>query len=316
MLAWFSKLDSGLSAYTSKELLPCLKDKTQIKIFSDFDGEFLGETVHHYSKAVSLAPFDAFIYLVEEDSFADSYAQTFPGLCLYHGPIREQFFSSTAKVSQACLYPTERLVNLHKTNSKTPVFYLPSPAKIIEPNKQDEFQVCFCGSAKIEDRAQITIEALEELSFVDKVIWLADKSRKDEILKRFSSSKKIEFVFNKNPETWAKITSCSKAAIHTHFGPYENPEPYASISISSGCPAIVSHFSDTELYPEGVFFKIQTGEFEKSELKEVLRNIKDKDLSKEVLLYSKEEHCSEKIADELLLVVKSLAKEPLPAVNS
>jgi len=160
------------------------------------------------------------------------------------------------------------------TNIRPHSYYLPIPA---EPTKSfvqntGEFTVGFAGTARIEARSHVLLQALSEVQSPVKLLWLLDESERgpaQALCKEFSVNS-VEFVTKRSPERWQELLPRINLAIHTLFSVFGSTAPYLSLSLLAKLPAVTTRFGATELLPPGATTSIEPGDSEVTQLRTVI----------------------------------------------
>ena len=181
-------------------------------------------------------------------------------------------------------------------------FHLPLPVNCVD-RKADSgtFQIAFGGSTFIEDRAHKILASLSSVKSPYEFIWMIEatgKVRAEELCTEFGIQN-VQFIVGRSPEQWEKIVSRSNVAIHTHYSVYGNADPYLSISIGAGVPALVSDFGTTGYYPEDCVIPITPGASETSQISQAINLLATNSQSTSGRTFIEDERDAVTVAQEL-----------------
>lgn len=158
-------------------------------------------------------------------------------------------------------------------------FFLPLPVReqTGKARWNEAFEVAVCGSARIEHRAHILLQALKEEGIsAERIAWMIapdEEPRAKELLQEFSLLG-VKLCLPKSPEQWEKLVSTASVAFHLSFSAFGQLGPYLQISLASGTPAVVTKFGAGTCFPEELTFQIEPGAFEEAEIRGVLRHLR------------------------------------------
>ncbi len=136
-------------------------------------------------------------------------------------------------------------------------------------------QVAYCGSPRIEHRAQKVLPALAQIKTPYRLCWMvaADEEAQARALLAEFPPAEVELIIGRTPRRWSDIAKKSDVALHPLFSAYGQPGAYLAISLMCGVPSVVSSFGATEYLPESVVCKVRPGESESFETAEFLRRL-------------------------------------------
>lgn len=191
-------------------------------------------------------------------------------------------------------------------------FYLPHPVDFSElegKSPGEQFTISFVGTPRIEHRAHKVLEALSGLEGYQ-LLWMLDESELEsarELLEEFEVSA-VELIEGRSPAAWKEVARRSDVALHPFFSVYGQPGPFLAISLAAGLPVVVTNFASSEYLPDSLVFKIQPGETEALEIREVLREIVDQRDSwdrERISACAAEFHDHRSVASELMSVFEN-----------
>lgn len=132
----------------------------------------------------------------------------------------------------------------------------------------------FAGSPRIEDRAHVLLRAISESGELIRLRWLIDQSERQacEVLLKEFEVPEVELINGRSYGSWEELVRSGGVALHLHASVYGDPGPYLSISLMAGLPAVVTNFGAAEFLSERTVYKLQGGETEAGELRELLRH--------------------------------------------
>ena len=163
--------------------------------------------------------------------------------------------------------------------SRVPSFYLPLPAPcrpVLEQSAAEgALRIAYCGTPRIEHRAHKLCSALCSLRAPWQLEWLIDEGERaqaEAIAGEFGLSQ-VRFHCGRSPERWARILGGCNAAVHTLFSVFGQPGPYLQLSLMAGLPVLVTRFASCESLPDNLVWKIEPGETEAAEMREVLAHL-------------------------------------------
>lgn len=226
---------------------------------------------------------------------------------------REAAFSPIAVFSSAhSLNEYKRQVELKlniRDESGLNVFYLPYPVDTEVQSSGSRasdnlLTISFAGSAQIEQRAHKLLSALSDTAINYKFNWMLPKSelsQAEELLSEYQV-KNCNLCTNYNAESWGKIAAQSDCAVHTLFSAYGHIQPYFGISLSYGLPVTVINFASSEELPDSLVFKVQPGENEATQIKEIIESLSENKVllnTIEIQKYCMENYNKNQIAAEL-----------------
>ena len=329
-VAWFTPLPSGenadlASVYCTEQLLPLLRDKLDIELFTESFGTYQDYPTFHHLKAFqrhSEKPFDLAFYQLEDrkkTSFIRIHLGLMPGVVWFHDlilsdygpePILNSSWTETIKKFHESAHPwpaRERkfkpqgplgyregglaaialFSNEHahqeydrqivqKLTPKLPHYTLPFPTEIPDStlvrSEDGLLHVGFCGEPSVESRAHKLLLALRGGSDW-KLHWLiapGERERAEELLSEYGGVD-CDLIADRTPRTWEKLLEKLHVAVHTRFSAYGQPGVYLAKSLGAGKPTLVTHFASGELLSESIAFKIEAGEQEAKQIREVLK---------------------------------------------
>lgn len=188
---------------------------------------------------------------------------------------------------------------------------LPYPATCpnFMPEKDSEGRqvVAFAGAPAVESRAHKLLDAIRSLGKGQRLLWMVEEAEREkaELMCAEFSLEQFEIFSPKSSKTWSEILSRSSCAVHTHYSAYSDPGPLLAMSLLSGTPSLVSNFSSTACLPDAVVRKLQAGLHEDTQIREFLMAAPVHcQASRD---YALERHSAEKIAEELLVELSSVA---------
>ena len=152
---------------------------------------------------------------------------------------------------------------------------LGSSVSIIEPKAGSTPVICYCGSVNLEHRSHKFLQALSQIRSPYKLRWLINSTEQAaaiELLREFSILE-CEFIVGRCPQKWSEVVSGAAIAVHTLFSVYGQCNPWLALSLAAGVPSLVSAFQSAEYLSDQVVFKIEPGETEATQIKEVIESI-------------------------------------------
>jgi|GEM_PF-872896 len=205
------------------------------------------------------------------------------------------------------------------SDKPSPGFLLPLPidvnsiARKVSKHAKDspETIVGFCGSPALESRAHKLLDALSQCGDKFKLIWLLDKSQETaacDLLSEFEI-RSFELYFGRSPKHWQRISAQLDLAVHTLFSVFGQPDPYLSISMSTGLGCIVTDFSTSHFLPDKAVFKVKPGDTESAQIREILLALKNEGGHRSfqaAIDYAREHHDHIQIANNLLMIFEDL----------
>lgn len=190
-------------------------------------------------------------------------------------------------------------------------FHLPLPAQPMPlcetPPEERLLRIAYCGSPRIEHRAHKLCAALAALAAPWRLEWLLDERERAqaEALAAEWGLEGITFHCGRSPQRWAALVGRCHAAVHTLFSVFGQPGPYLQISLTAGLPALVTRFASSELLPDNVVWKIEPGETEAAQMREVLEHLAAEPHAGEtdrIRAYAQESYDARAVAGELAAV--------------
>ena len=181
---------------------------------------------------------------------------------------------------------------------------LKSPQK----DKTQELNIAFAGSPNIENRSHKILTSLNSIQNDFKITWLINKNEKakaQELLEEFNI-KNYNLVLDRSTDKWQEVLSTADFAIHTQFSVFAQNYPYLQLSMMLGVPVIVSDFGYADSLPNDLVFKLPVGESESLVLKELLLNLKTKDLTElknKTKSFAEENFSAQVVASELKEII-------------
>lgn len=164
----------------------------------------------------------------------------------------------------------------HKRSNLPDALYLPLPVNMqrwtAESTKREKFTVACASPPWMEFRAHKILEAISGFGKTIDFLWLVNPEEKipaQELLEEFGITT-ATLVEGRSANNWGSLVASADLAIHTLFSVYGQPGPYLQISLASGIPAVVTNFGASEYLPESVVFKIEPGDTESAQLKELI----------------------------------------------
>lgn len=138
------------------------------------------------------------------------------------------------------------------------------------------FRIACASVTGIEGRAHKFLPALREHEGEWHLTWMVsptEQAAAHGLAREFGVSERVTVVASRSPETWQSIVSNSNAAIHLHTSPFGHLGPYIQLTLSMGCPAIVSWSAQGEDFPDNAVFCVASGLHEGRQLTEIFRAI-------------------------------------------
>lgn len=134
-----------------------------------------------------------------------------------------------------------------------------------------------CASVPgVEGRAHKFLPALRQYEGEWHLTWMvsaAEQAAAHGLIHEFGVSERVTVVASRSPETWQAIISNSDAALHLHTSPFGHLGPYLQLTLSAGCPAIVSWSAQGEDFSDNAVFCVASGLHEGRQLSEIFRAI-------------------------------------------
>ena len=296
-VAWFSSGESGSrSAYLTTQLLPYLSQTHSIEVYTSTVGEFAAAGVEAYAHEQAIEshqdwPFDLFVYNFEDaakSEFVRRYAVRYPGIVLFHDVLfapkhaegRGMFPSGIAESAGCAVFFCERNTGEFLRRYSTEVravaphcYTLGYPVVQNEglhslQSSKDKKAIAFCGSARLEHRAHLLLAAMQAMEEKCTLQWMLIDEEREEATKLLAEFPGVAVVFHtqRTPALWQSLISECRLAVLTWVSAFGDPGPYLEICLMAGCPAIVSDFSSTAMYPNNAVWKVLPGVHEEQEL--------------------------------------------------
>ncbi len=184
-------------------------------------------------------------------------------------------------------------------------YLLPLPGMLAtDAIKSSSLKIAYAGKPEIPYRVHKILQAISETENMH-FNWLIEKSEETqarELLKAYDVSS-FKLFTERSVDNWSSVLSESDIAIHTLFSAFGQLGPYIQSSLISGKPSILTNFASGELYSEKIVFKVQPGNTESMQIREILKTLEDeglrKEISEKVKSFANEFYNPEVIASEL-----------------
>jgi|GEM_PF-6080962 len=203
--------------------------------------------------------------------------------------------------------------------------YLPWPVTISyqrrvprssEITQLNPLRIGLCCGVRLGGRAHQLMRALSQLHNPQlvKVVWLVPHEKDVLLTREFCAAWpniSVEIKSGRTPESWLELTKTLDVAVHLHFGMFEAPGPYLTISLSTGVPCIVSSPAASYLPPGAAIFirpgAIGPGGGEVGELRCAISELlkAERNVNTEIALdYVAENHAPQIIQSEFLSLLE------------
>lgn len=152
---------------------------------------------------------------------------------------------------------------------------LPVSGRPSEHRSSDVFRIVFAGTPRIENRAHKLLQAITELDAKIHLTWLLEADEKPaahSLIEEYEVAD-VDIIEGRTPRRWQELVSNADCAVHLHFSVYGQPEPYLGQSLMAGLPVLVTRFGPTEYLPENIVFKVDAGEHEVFQIREVIARL-------------------------------------------
>lgn len=186
--------------------------------------------------------------------------------------------------------------------------FIPFPLKdehlLLVNNKPKK--VAWCGSVNLEWRPHKILSALKGRE----AVWLIDQSERQRAIELCSefNQHQVEIRIGRSPEAWRALLEEGVLPCHLLFSGFHSLSPYLELSIASGLPTIASSYGFPETFPEGVIYKVDSGENESLILSayydRLLNRVEDLNLKKFKQEVAQEFFAAKMVAQEFSRVIK------------
>lgn len=311
-IAWISADGCPVSDYLSACLLPVLSSDVNVVSFC----------LHGLSDIVAakreLQSYIALYHLESGQHWQQTLAlaQKIPGIIylhdLYHLDQYSQLQTLTEEVVSSnivVLSNSRYLVEFEKAFPSSQAHCLPLPATFSTQQKQDDtLSICSMASLNAEDAMHRLLRSLQQIEQEYVLRWLIDEHELEQaeaLLAQHGVAARL--YIGRTAARWRDIAAVSNYAVFLTSSAIRCCEPFALISLASGCSALFSSRIYRDSYPADAAVFVSLGLGLEQELRELFYQLPAGCMDRSVLeQYISQQRDARFVARELLTIFNNI----------